>query len=228
MHALAILVDDLCGQVVFAHQLFVGMAGCAGFGHFEGMRAATGLKSRANLVRTVTIDADRDAIISLVLQRLAMAACPVTGELVRSEPERIHPGNISMAVTAERRNVLPGGDAAKLRTMIEDHGLSCHSPGKRGRLIVRQWVRFRALVALLAGQRNVNRPPEFLSLLPVATRAGYISVGPTGRVRANRDENQQYHRNPLRSKRLRPRGVTERAENLRHTFFLEYLPESED
>lgn len=118
----------------------------------EGVRAATGFETRANLVRTVTIDTDRDAIIALVEQRLAMAACPVTGELVRAKPERIHAGHVGMTIAAERRNVLPGGPAAKLGTMIEDHGLSWHSPGKRGRLIVRQRVRFGALVALLAGQ----------------------------------------------------------------------------
>lgn len=130
MNAATILVDDLRRQIEFAHQFFIGVAGRAGLGHVEGMGAAAQLVAGVDFVRPMAIDTDRYPVVSLVLQRLAVMARPVSGELIRSQSEGIHTGDIGMAVSAERRDVGSWGLAAKRRAVIERHALSPRPPGE--------------------------------------------------------------------------------------------------
>lgn len=215
MNATTILVDDLERQIEFAHQFFIGVAGRTGLGHIEGMGTAAQLAPGLDIVRTMAIDTDRHPVVTLVLQRLAVMARPVSGELIRPQPEGIHTSDIGMAVSTERGDVGSRGLAAERRAVIERHVLFLRPPGERSRLIRRQWIRFRPEVTFLAGQGSMYGASEFRALWCVAIRAVDVLGSLGGRAGADGRKNRRRRSSPRRSLW----GIATRTSNSRHTWF---------
>lgn len=119
MDALAILVNDRRGQSELVHERGVRVACGAGVGDVGEVCSAVRVRFGQDVVASVAIDANGDALILRVAQSFSVPAGHVGRKLVGSQSVGVHPGDVGVTIAAQVHHSRARGFAAKGSPVIK-------------------------------------------------------------------------------------------------------------